>query len=59
VARSDGRPWLWHPLSAIADLGFDPAVDIAAVNGCWHWVTDKPALHRYVADYFHGRREDG
>ena len=39
---------------------FDPSRDIAIdPSGCWRWNTDKPEMHRYVSDYFHGRREDG
>ena len=39
---------------------FDPRRDIAvAASGCWRWNTSKPDMHRYVRDYFHGRREDG
>lgn len=39
---------------------FDPFLDIAiGPDGCWRWSTDKPEMHRYVSDYFHGRREDG
>lgn len=28
-------------------------------NGLWAWATDKPGLHRDIAEYFAGRREDG
>jgi hypothetical protein len=39
---------------------FDPTRDIAIdATGCWRWNTDKPAMHRYVSDYFRARREDG
>jgi hypothetical protein len=39
---------------------FDPGRDIAIdASGCWRWNSDKPEMHRYVRDYFFGRREDG
>jgi len=39
---------------------FDPNVDIGvAESGCWRWNSDKPALHRAIADFFARRREDG
>jgi hypothetical protein len=60
---------LWHGAVAnrgygtryriLADLGFDPARDIAVDRGCWRWASDKPALHRRVSDYFRSRDEDG
>jgi hypothetical protein len=44
----------------LARHGFDPFTDIAIdANGCWRWASDKPALHRYLRDYFGSRREDG
>lgn len=44
----------------LAAHGYDPFVDIAlAESGCWRWASDKPALHRFMADYFAMRREDG
>jgi hypothetical protein len=61
---------LWH--GAIRDrqtrerheglrpFDFDPARDLAlADSGAWRWNSYKPDLHRYVADYFVARREDG
>jgi hypothetical protein len=42
-----------------ARFDFDPFADIATdAAGCWRWSTDKPAMHRYVRDYFAARRED-
>ena len=42
------------------EFEFDPSTDIAVgENGCWQWNTDKPELHRYLVDYFVGRKEDG
>lgn len=44
----------------LAQFGFDPFTDIAIDDsGCWRWNSDKPDMHRYVEDYFRGRREDG
>jgi hypothetical protein len=41
-------------------FGFDPRRDVALdANGCWRWASDKPAMHRYVLEYFRSRREDG
>ena len=38
---------------------FDPCVDIAAdKEGAWRWNSAKPVMHRYVRDYFAGRKED-
>jgi hypothetical protein len=61
---------LWHGEMAnrrarerfvgLAEHGYDPETDIAIdTGGGWRWNSDKPALHRYVRDYFIGRREDG
>lgn len=42
--------------AALAAIGFDPYADIArAENGVWRWNSDKPELHRMLADYFTGR----
>lgn len=47
-----------HALLAAHD--YDPARDIACDdNGAWRWASDKPAMHRALADYFALRREDG
>jgi len=61
---------LWHGRQADRRYGtrlidmrpydFDPATDIRIGDDhCWHWATDKPDLHAYVADYFAARKEDG
>ena len=61
---------LWHGSLAdrrrgarhkgLAQFGFDPDRDIAvSESGAWRWVSEKPEMHRYVRDYFAGRREDG
>jgi hypothetical protein len=61
---------LWHGSEENRRLGgryqglepfeFDPRVDIAADGeGGWRWNSDKPAMHRYVRDYFAARKEDG
>lgn len=42
------------------DFGFDPFRDVAVDDGgAWRWSSEKGDLHRYVRDYFCGRREDG
>lgn len=44
----------------LATFGFDPFVDITvAPDGTWRWASDKPAMHRFLGDYFRWRREDG
>ncbi|MFO0849445.1 MAG: hypothetical protein U0871_12945 [Gemmataceae bacterium] len=44
----------------LAGFGFDPARDIRiGASGCWEWASRKPALHRWAADYFRHRQEDG
>lgn len=60
---------LWHGQTAdrryierhgqLAEFGFDPHADIGpAANGAWLWTSPKPAMHRFVRDYFMDRRED-
>jgi hypothetical protein len=47
----------YHELAA---CGFDPEQDIELdSSGCWRWSSDKPAMHRFVRDYFASRKEDG
>jgi hypothetical protein len=44
----------------LAGFGFDPATDFrVGDSGCWEWASKKPKLHRWAADYFGRRREDG
>ena len=44
----------------LAGFGFDPAADVRiGGDGCWEWASRKPKLHRWAADYFGRRREDG
>jgi hypothetical protein len=44
----------------LAGFGFDPAADVrVGESGCWEWTSKKPGLHRWAADYFGRRREDG
>jgi hypothetical protein len=44
----------------LAGFGFDPAADVrVGAAGCWEWASQKPGLHRWAADYFGRRREDG
>jgi hypothetical protein len=43
-----------------ARFDFDPEHDLAEEdNGCWRWSSAKPAMHRFVRDYFFQRNEDG
>jgi hypothetical protein len=38
---------------------FCPETDLALdAAGCWRWASDKPELHRAVAEYFAARQED-
>jgi hypothetical protein len=54
----DRRYHLRHGI--LRKYDFDPHVDIAlAESGCWRWSSEKPALHRAVAEFFVKRREDG
>ncbi|HVM51446.1 MAG TPA: hypothetical protein VMU04_25670 [Candidatus Acidoferrum sp.] len=40
-------------------IGFDPFRDlVVGENGAWHWGSNRPELHQYVADYFAARNED-
>lgn len=44
----------------LRESDFDPVLDIAHdPDGVWRWASDKPALHRQVAEYFESRKEDG
>jgi hypothetical protein len=44
----------------LAEFGFDPTTDIrVGHSGSWEWASRKPRLHRWAADYFGRRREDG
>lgn len=44
----------------LAEHDYDPHRDIElSDSGCWRWTSDKPGLHRFLADYFAARREDG
>jgi hypothetical protein len=44
----------------LAGFGFDPARDIrVGEGGCWEWASRNPGLHRWAAEYFGRRREDG
>jgi hypothetical protein len=41
-------------------FAFDPAKDIRiGKDGCYHWNSDKPDLHRWAKRYFTARNEDG
>lgn len=61
---------LWHGATGnrrhgarhegLRPFSFDPDTDIAlSEDGCWRWASDKPEMHRYVADFFMARKEDG
>lgn len=44
----------------LTKFDFNPFTDIAFDrNGCWRWSTNKPGLHKAVAQYFQSRNEDG
>jgi len=44
----------------LAAFDFDPRRDLLIGNaGAWEWASRKPALHRWAADYFGHRCEDG
>jgi hypothetical protein len=46
--------------TGLEKFGFDPFDDIALdAAGLWRWGSHKPEMHRFVADYFSRRREDG
>ena len=41
-------------------FGFDPFDDIIRdAAGLWRWASDKTEMHRFVAEYFSQRQEDG
>jgi hypothetical protein len=49
-----------HRNRDLAGFSFDPASDVAiGADGCWEWSSDKPELHRWAANYFGLRKEDG
>jgi hypothetical protein len=61
---------LWHGdsnrrryvmrFAILAETRFDPVTDIAFdEQQCWSWNSQKPELHRKVAEYFRSRREEG
>ena len=60
---------LWHGSLARRRYGarnkiirrhaFNPLTDLRLnEQGAWEWASDKDALHRELAAYFHSRRED-
>jgi hypothetical protein len=60
---------LWHGSPARRRYGsrneiirrhaFNPHTDLCLnAEGVWEWASNKEALHREVAEYFHARRED-
>src|SRR5262249_31445548 len=56
--RDDRRYTARH--SEFGAFDFDPERDVSiAANGCWEWVTNKPQMHQWAAEYFASRREDG
>ena len=43
----------------LAPFGFAPDEDLRpGSDGPWRWASDKPAMHRYVREYFASRNED-
>ena len=43
----------------LARFGVDPQTDLRKnADACWEWNTSRPALQKYVADYFVTRQED-
>lgn len=49
-----------HRNRDLAGFGFDPSADVRiGPAGCWEWSSDKPDLHRWAAEYFGLRNEDG
>jgi len=43
----------------LARFGVDPERDLRKnADGCWEWNTNRPALQKYVADYFEIRKDD-
>ena len=61
---------LWHGDGAnrryslrhreLNSFAFDPEIDLRiGSTGCWEWANHKDAMHRWAADYFAARREDG
>ncbi len=49
-----------HRNRDLAGFCFDPASDVAiGTGGCLEWNSDKPELHRWAANYFGLRKEDG
>ena len=71
VAFVEGKLFhLWHGETmnrryrerndALARFLFDPSVDIAlGKGGVWRWSSNKTEMHKFVRDYFGGRKEDG
>lgn len=71
VSYTPGRVLhLWHgaradrgydrALSVLSDCDFDPNEDLKLDEGsCWMWGTEKPELHRWAAENFAARREEG
>jgi hypothetical protein len=61
---------LWHGDKAdrryfprhreLESFGFDPEKDLRiGACGCWEWASHKVEMHRWAADYFFQRKEDG
>lgn len=45
---------------ALQRFEFDPRTDLRlGPSGCWEWASPKEELHRWVAEYFARRNEDG
>ncbi len=49
-----------HRNRDLAGFLFDPEKDVSVGSGgCWEWNSNKPELHRWAANYFGLRKEDG
>lgn len=49
-----------HRAAVLAEHNYDPTTDLdSAKELAWRWSSDKPGLHRGVAEYLGSRREDG
>ena len=57
--EAKNRIWKYR-LRVFSLFYFNPALDIKiGLNGLWEWSSDKPQLHRIVAEFFGLRNEEG
>ncbi len=53
------RPNHFYRNERLARFGWDPCRDIEInSDGLWEWSTNRPVLHRFVAEYFDQRNDD-